>query len=141
MQIGVNHPSPSSPDLESTSSSFSPGGTVQQLMQGALHWRGEDSDEDDEDDEEDEEGDNDGKRSTLTPVSTFLQYIHTFFSHTYTHENVFLVDDKFSVCTTMHVKYRTFLESNSFQRTTRKQEGRDSLAFQLVIPLPQFLDC
>ena len=74
VQIGVNHPSPSSPDLESASNSFSPGGTIQQLMQGALHWRGEDSDEDDEDDEEDEQGDNKGRRSTLTPVSTSFQY-------------------------------------------------------------------
>ena len=81
MQIGVNHPSPSSPDLESTSSSFSPSGTIQQLMQGALRWRGEDSDEDDEDDEEDEEGDNEGKRSTLTPVSASILSTDTF-SHT-----------------------------------------------------------
>ena len=80
VQIGVNHPSPESPDLDSASSSFSPGGTIQQLMQGALHWGGEDSDEDDEDDEDDEEGDNNGKRSTLTPVSNGFQ--HTILSHT-----------------------------------------------------------
>ena len=54
----INHPIPASPDLDSTSGSFSPD-TVQQLIQGAMEDEGEDTENEDNDDD---------KRSTLKQV-------------------------------------------------------------------------